>query len=536
MLDSPLELEADFDLRQLIADMRRMNGVGSHIPTSGGSLTGFRVDLDDLSIEVSKGGAWEKVTAGGGPTQLNLSSIGLEVDGSGRIVISRNVIMGGDLSVSGDVTLGSLSASRLVATDANKALASVADLTDWIGGTANQITVATDGAGGVTLSIPDPLYVTNLRITSLAGVPNELLKVDVDGDVLEAIEGADYAGIDFANIFLAAQKIDILGGSATAFVVEQDGVKDNVLVVDTLNGRVSTPLLAVGAGLTPDSTHILRVSNAALNTFISVGQDATHNYEMGWAYNVVAANAVGRLATYDYANAFQIDASVLYLQSLSLGAVSVGGAMTITGLLTINGGIGPVKVGDAITPTTTKLLGVGNTAANTYLGIGQSASRNYELGWIYNATVGNAYGQLVTYGYSNDFYINVKTLVLQNASAGKVGIGTTGPATLLELQELVTLAASPADGYAAALTLDPGYTAAYTVTRHNYIDVQDVSVAASAVVTDSAVLRFDAAIATHKALAGAFQTTDSGSDTTSWAGGIKVNVAGTLYKIPLIAA
>jgi hypothetical protein len=107
--------------------------------------------------------------------------------------------------------------------------------------------------------------------------------------------------------------------------------------------------------------------------------------------------------------------------------------------------------------------------------------------------------------------------------------------SLVTVSNTQTLLVNIADGYSAGLRLDPGYTAAFTVTRHNYIDVQDVSVAAGAAVTNAAVMRFDAAIGTHKALPAAFQTTDSNGDTTNWAGGLIINVLGTLYKIPFVA-
>ena len=56
------------------------------------------------------------------------------------------------------VGLTGLTASRLVATDASKIFASVADLTAWIAGTANQIVVTSDGDGSVTLSTPQDIH------------------------------------------------------------------------------------------------------------------------------------------------------------------------------------------------------------------------------------------------------------------------------------------------------------------------------------------------------------------------------------------
>jgi len=58
----------------------------------------------------------------------------------------------------GDIVLNNLSASLLLQTDASKKTASVADLTDWIAGTANRVTVADDGDGTVTLSGPQDLH------------------------------------------------------------------------------------------------------------------------------------------------------------------------------------------------------------------------------------------------------------------------------------------------------------------------------------------------------------------------------------------
>ena len=56
------------------------------------------------------------------------------------------------------LTLTGLTATRLIQTDASKALTSVSDLTSWIAGTANQITVADDGDGTVTLATPQNIH------------------------------------------------------------------------------------------------------------------------------------------------------------------------------------------------------------------------------------------------------------------------------------------------------------------------------------------------------------------------------------------
>ena len=56
------------------------------------------------------------------------------------------------------ITLSGLTASLLVQTDSSKAMASVSDLTSWIAGTANQVAVADDSDGTVTLSTPQDIH------------------------------------------------------------------------------------------------------------------------------------------------------------------------------------------------------------------------------------------------------------------------------------------------------------------------------------------------------------------------------------------
>src|SRR3990167_5486075 len=125
---------------------------------------------------------------------------------------------------------------------------------------------------------------------------------------------------------------------------------------------------------------------------------------------------------------------------------------------------------------------------------------------------------------TNLFYVD--------AGNNRVGFGVATPAQFVELEETQTITGAVTDGYAGALVLDPGYTAAtaQTVTRHNYIDVQNVSVAGAgpAAVTDAAVMRFDAVAGTHKATVGA-TTKTTPTAVQAW---LKINVNGTLHYIP----
>lgn len=76
------------------------------------------------------------------------------------------------IATSTDVAVTSLTASRLIASAANKILTSVSNLTSWIAGTTNEITVTDDGDGTVTLSLPSTIDLggkTSLEIPNGTG-------------------------------------------------------------------------------------------------------------------------------------------------------------------------------------------------------------------------------------------------------------------------------------------------------------------------------------------------------------------------------
>lgn len=112
--------------------------------------------------------------------------------------------------------------------------------------------------------------------------------------------------------------------------------------------------------------------------------------------------------------------------------------------------------------------------------------------------------------------------------SGSVGVGTASPPTKLSVAETKTLSAGLSDGYSSALTLTPTYSGAFTVTRHNYIDFNNATLAASAAVTDAAVMRFDAAAGTHKAVDSGTTKTSPGT-VSAW---VKININGAVYYIP----
>ena len=79
------------------------------------------------------------------------------------------------------LVLSDLTASRLIAADAGKGLAS-ADLASWVTGTANRVTVTDDSDGTITLTVPQDIDATaaptfaGLNITTVDALPDSVVE------------------------------------------------------------------------------------------------------------------------------------------------------------------------------------------------------------------------------------------------------------------------------------------------------------------------------------------------------------------------
>jgi hypothetical protein len=190
-----------------------------------------------------------------------------------------------------------------------------------------------------------------------------------------------------------------------------------------------------------------------------------------------------------------------------------------------------------------------NTNGDKNTGVGEDALLSNTVG-DNNSALGVAAGFSNVSGSGNVFLgyqagyneTGDDTLYIENSSSGSPLIYGEFDNDLLrvygelELDEAEEIAANQTDDYAAVLRLDPNYHAdsasSFTITRHNYIEAQNVSAvndgAGNLTVTDAALVRFDAAAGTHKALdSGTTKSTPGSVD--AW---VKVNINGTIYYLP----
>lgn len=221
----------------------------------------------------------------------------------------------------------------------------------------------------------------------------------------------------------------------------------------------------------------------------------------------------------------------------ALVSVSAGGILYVSGGVLI---CNKLNASNAVT------IGFGQTSdQNAYLDLTSDTTYTPGLRLIRNAGA-NAGSTMQHRGTGALVFICTEAAAIQFSTTnvarvtilagGYVGIGAVAPATILHMAETVALTGALADGYSAGQTYAPGYTGAQTVTRHNYMDCRNPSLAGGAALTDACLVRFNAAAGTHKAVDAGSDKDFGGELAAPVAAWIKFNLDGTVLYSPLFTS
>lgn len=229
----------------------------------------------------------------------------------------------GALTLTG-LTLTGLAANRLVSSDGSDVLTSVSDLSAWIGGTANRVTVSSDGDGTVTLSAPQDIHT--------AATPT-------------------FGG-------LIAPWLRPASDSTTALQL-RNAAGTAVLTVDTTNSKI-------GIGNTPSYKFDVSGDVRLTGTLYADGgivDFGTDYFQEGATYLELKGAKPLYLNQTIQASGWSMSAGGALVSSSSLSAASMAltGAATITGDLTVGGTVLQVS------------------AAGTRVGINRAADQQFDL-------------------------------------------------------------------------------------------------------------------------------------------------------------
>lgn len=224
-----------------------------------------------------------QAAAGGGTLDHGAALTGLGDDDHTQYLLATGARTGASSS-SQTFTVGvidsSLTASRLMASDGSKKLASVANLASWIAGTANQVTVTDDLDGSVTLSLPQNIHTAatptfaRLTLSQTTGtapltVSSTTKVANLNADLLDDLNTSSNPG-------------------AAAAVLTSDGTGMLTLPIFTATTRVRTSTIdsATGTALTlsPAQNLILNpgtsITSMAANAAIQASSYASQT--TGW--------------------------------------------------------------------------------------------------------------------------------------------------------------------------------------------------------------------------------------------------------------
>lgn len=217
-----------------------LNKDGASIPAGG---VGFEFEAGAAIVGYVKsngsGDMLIKAATGGELT--------LDVGGNHEIAVDGNLTVEAASFVNQDLTtdampeftkakLSTLTASRLMASNASKETVS-ADLAAWVAGTANQISVADDADGSITLSLPQSIDTNadvefdSLVLGDLAAAAGKVIKVGSAGAVVAAAWD-EFVSVE-ANVGLE---------------IVQDGFKAQIGLSQDLRASASPEFAALNLG------------------------------------------------------------------------------------------------------------------------------------------------------------------------------------------------------------------------------------------------------------------------------------------------
>ena len=189
-------------------------------------------------------------------------------------------------------------------------------------------------------------------------------------------------------------------------------------------------------------------------------------------------------------------------------------------------------------------IGIGSAGAGAYRGILLGAGPGY------HTIIGNTFQSHTNNGQTQRFIqedggsgngnsvIAHNTFVPLGTLSQADGIFLGGVGTILAgniglhlgdtTNETFPLTSGQGDAATGGETLQAAYSGAYTVARHNYLTMKNPTLTSGAAVTDAALVRFDAAAGTHKAVDSGGTKTTPGT-VSAW---VKVNINGTIHYLP----
>jgi len=183
-------------------------------------------------------------------------------------------------------------------------------------------------------------------------------------------------------------------------------------------GLESTALFGTDIVGWPSGTDV-NIGDPDGHSVMYMGQSSSNKGYLYWNYNPTASNAYYTIGTVYGSNALVLQEAG---GKVGVGTTNPQASLHVAGDLDLYTGVFGTSISSYSGGTN---VSIGDDNSSPFLYIGQNSSNKGFLAWNYSSTPSNAYFGLGTYAGGNP-------LILQQAG-GNVGIGTTSPTSLLEV-------------------------------------------------------------------------------------------------------
>ncbi|MGZ3775502.1 MAG: beta strand repeat-containing protein, partial [Bdellovibrio sp.] len=416
--------------------------VGNGGETCGASYTGA-IRYNSPNIEFCNGTAWTILTSGAGSSYL--ASSGGSLSGGLTISTGGETITAGGLTVSaGGInanSTGITNAGSITGVGSN--ITGSSAMTIASGGTAQNLTLNSSTTGSVNVGSGN-----GTQLSVLDGGASTVNYVTVKGAAASGSPVIGTAGSDTninltltpkgtGNTIISSGNVGI-GTTAPSETLQLNATISPVArstIISTQAGINNTDTSTASASHTP--LLVMNVSNASSNSL-------TQNYAGYVETNVSAASTV----TYNNIQGFHSAASNSGSGTVTNmhGAYNESYNLNASATVTTQTGTNSI-VQNSSTGTITNAYGVQSIVTNFTTGTITNAYGLNIPSWSNGGTIGTGYGvYLGTIAGTTNYGIYQSSSSNQNYFAGNVGIGTTSPASKLQVSGAVTNTVSTFSG------------------------------------------------------------------------------------------
>lgn len=413
--------------------------LGTVMVREGLTVSGDTTLVGDLDVAGIITGSFAGAFAPSGDVDMtthiltNIGDNGTDFTNTGGLTLADTLtVSGGGASIAGALSLPSLTASRLLATDGSNQVVP-ASLSAWLSGTDNQVTVTDDGDGTATLSLPQSIHTgaspTFAGMTLTGLTPGAVPFIGAGGVLSEDPTNLYWDGTNHRlgiGTGSPGRKLSIQGTDGNYDGILLSGDDSSIKFTNAANTVQRTVIgynVVDSSGyLGPAGSSYVYASANKLSLNTSGGYPVILQASPGGGNVGIGDSTPASLLTVGNGDLFQVNSS---------GAIAAATGITSSGTITFSG----LSTAGLVTNTSGGVLGTTTTLGASYITADSLDFTEFKDALTLDASTdisvtGTNVFSLTNSGTGNSFVVNDQagdTTPFVIDASGNVGIGTVSP-------------------------------------------------------------------------------------------------------------